>query len=1032
MQNRKQSEVEIINRAQESEGPQLDSIGEFCELLSSVSASEREALLCEFIEEEVSHRVTLGKVEFGPVPGSLDLSDPLSWIDDERFFLLHQIGQGGTGVVLKALDLDLNRAVAIKVLRPEFCGDKEQRLRFCREASVIARLQHPGMPPIYEMGQSPNGCLYFSMKLLQGKHLGERLMTTRPEKEYVGLNRLGQWLGVLERVASTIAYAHRLGIVHRDIKPSNIMVGEFDDIQVLDWGVAKVASQQKLSAATDRDEIDLNLHLGLPDDDGPPTLIGSVLGTACYMPPEQAKGGFIDASSDVFSLGAILLEILIGVPPFDPQSQTPGEVIEKLKTGDEPDNLSRLGDSEHSAIPQELQALVRRCLNYDREKRPADAGEFLAALKEYRENVERNFEKTRIDKALVESKIEEERKLRNVKLLTVVTSLVALMVGMNAYFQDQKVKHNRMFAEVRVINLSHQFREFATTNYSERFETYVKASSLIVEHDLSGKIAGVEEEMTRWYRREREKGRFYTLVENLEESRLRSSGESYRSFRLQRKYEEVFEGIGINSESTVDRVRMIYEEIGPEMQPLLVLSLERWYLAARMQDDDESINRIIKFLIELDTTNRAIHKARAEGGFEEFKARVARKSGYSADQATVWVREIEYLGDDESARQLALKVQKLAPDRFWPNCVLGVLLERQGEYANALRYLKTANLISESAGVHKFIGLCYRGMNDSENEIASYRKAISEDDVFIGARLLLWESLLEQGEYEEASRMARVLGEMRGPGNASKFAVLLRKSGYPIESLRIPFNAGDENCSLNKFYALFDLGRYSEAIDAAVKHRQQFGHVRDSDSFYQILAMAYYLSGRGDDALSDSGVADRLSEFRNLSRQVQVSSRYQELLTPFAEGGQVGLPDLIALGTYAGGKRNFLLAADCYVRYKQEELDSDVENINPRRDEIFSKYALKAAEQLLAENDEVGAARYRQYAISWLGDVVRKFERFDTAQPSLSTAFQRVTNCNTLGRIFGSQGHDQAGMSNSEQEAWEELKFNFAALSPKR
>lgn len=214
------------------------------------------------------------------------------------------LGEGGMGMVYRARDRILGREVALKVLRPEVAlpGVAE---RLAREAGILARLEHPGIVPVHDAGELADGRVFYVMKLVRGERL-DRFAAARP---------LGEVLRVFLRVCEAVGFAHAQGVIHRDLKPANIMVGDFGEVLVLDWGIAKVAGR----AAAERGFARLppagagTASVSAPPD--PATAAGTVLGTPGFMAPEQAQGAVdqVDARSDVFSLGAVL-KAIAGAP----------------------------------------------------------------------------------------------------------------------------------------------------------------------------------------------------------------------------------------------------------------------------------------------------------------------------------------------------------------------------------------------------------------------------------------------------------------------------------------------------------------------------------------------------------------------------------------------------------------------------------------------------------------------------------------------------------------------------------------------
>ncbi len=230
-----------------------------------------------------------------------------------RYVLEEELGRGGIGVVHRAKDSQLNRSLAIKVLRDEHHHNDRIKQRFLEEAQIMGQLQHPGVAPIHEVGETEAGLVYFAMKQIHGQTLAT-LLNDRSDLE----QQPTKWLSIFSQVCQTVAYAHSRGILHRDLKPANIMVGPFGEVQVMDWGLAKVLPKGTSSKDTISEVVPhiQTIRTEYPKEHD--TQAGSVLGTLAYMPPEQARGEIdrLDERCDVFALGAILCQILTGVPPY--------------------------------------------------------------------------------------------------------------------------------------------------------------------------------------------------------------------------------------------------------------------------------------------------------------------------------------------------------------------------------------------------------------------------------------------------------------------------------------------------------------------------------------------------------------------------------------------------------------------------------------------------------------------------------------------------------------------------------------------
>ena len=216
----------------------------------------------------------------------------------ERYKVIGEIGRGGMGEVVVARDEQLGREVAIKRLRAREPSDHELA-RFSREARIQARLDHPAIVPVHEVGRDREGLPFFVMKRVAGTTLRELIVNARHPR-----HRL---LRAFVDVCLAIEYAHVHGVIHRDIKPDNIVLGDFGDVYVLDWGVAKVVGES--------DEV-----ADLRGDNAAETLVGAVVGTPGYMSPEQAMDSAnVDARTDVYALGCVLANILARDPDPPPE-----------------------------------------------------------------------------------------------------------------------------------------------------------------------------------------------------------------------------------------------------------------------------------------------------------------------------------------------------------------------------------------------------------------------------------------------------------------------------------------------------------------------------------------------------------------------------------------------------------------------------------------------------------------------------------------------------------------------------------------
>src|SRR5262245_8444016 len=295
--------------------------------------------------------------------------------DTPRYRFEAFLGRGGMSEVWRGYDTMLAREVALKVLREHVFGDGEFRARFEEEARHVSRLEHPSIVPVYDLGELPDGRPFFVMKLIHGQTLAELLAArATPAQD------LSRWVEVFEQVCAAVAFAHARDLIHRDLKPSNVMVGEFGEVLVMDWGIAKALAARPQPAQVLPTPVLPSPSVGGPatGPGGPETLPGQAKGTPAFIAPEQARGeaSQVGKASDVFGLGGILCVILTGQPPYTQ--------VQQALAGDVTEAFARL---DGCGADPELIGLAQACLASAPELRPADAAEVARRAKRYRDEV---------------------------------------------------------------------------------------------------------------------------------------------------------------------------------------------------------------------------------------------------------------------------------------------------------------------------------------------------------------------------------------------------------------------------------------------------------------------------------------------------------------------------------------------------------------------------------------------------------------------------------------------------------------------
>ncbi len=404
------------------------------------------------------HRFTWGEHWCVDETSAEVAANPLELEAEARYSALRRLGAGGCGEVILVRDDRLGRQVAYK--RLSSAGAQQRVDRFGREVWVTAQLEHPGIVPLYDAGVREDGALYYTMRYIRGRSLREALSNCG------GLDARLRLLGHFADACHAAAYAHSRAVVHRDLKPDNIMVGEFGETQVVDWGMAAVRGEVPEGGPA-REVETWDTHL---------TVAGAVIGTPAYMSPEQARGEAADERSDVWGLGAILYEILTGQRPYEEGG--PEGLLARLRSGAP---ISR-ADALEPAAPPELVAVASRALEWSPAARYASARELAAEVDHY-------LHGRRVgayDYSPGELLLRLVRRWRAPLAVAAVATAALVMLGAGAWRNVQQERTRAVAAEAETRlhladSLAERARDAAAVDARQEAEQLAEAALALVE-----------------------------------------------------------------------------------------------------------------------------------------------------------------------------------------------------------------------------------------------------------------------------------------------------------------------------------------------------------------------------------------------------------------------------------------------------------------------------------------------------------------------------------------------------------------------
>jgi serine/threonine-protein kinase len=661
----------------------------------------------------------------------------------DRYQLQGEIARGGMGAVLRGRDVDLGRDLAVKVLLEQYADRPEVARRFIEEAQIGGQLQHPGVVPVYDIGRFGKRP-FFTMKLVKGQTLAALL----GERADPALDR-PRFLAIALQVAQTIAYAHAKGVIHRDLKPANIMVGAFGEVQVMDWGLAKVlaeggvADEEKASRERERPEDVTTIRTarssGSTRSFGTDTEAGSLLGTPAYMPPEQANGDVanLDRRADVFGLGAILCEILTGKPPYVGRSSE--EVRRKAANGDLAEATARL---EACGADPELVALTKACLSPEATDRPKDAQAVADGLTAYLDGVQEKLRMAELAEAEARTKAAEEAKRRRLTLVLAATVLLALsLAGGGGLWYQRHVSAQREEAA----RLEAELREGVAAALDKVTDLRQRARWGEARAVLEQVRQRLESSGPDVLRRQVEQAQAdLALVDRLDAARLKKTvwvGSHFDNASAVQEYVTAFREAGLGDETeppevVAQRIRAsaVQEQLVAALDDAWLVSVgepqrRAWWLAvARAADPDPWRNRLRN--TEVWMNRSAVERLAREAKVRELSPQILTDLGAMLKER----------GAD--AVPLLTAAQRHYPNDFWLSFSLAQVLRDAKRWDEAIGYYRAALAVRPAAtAVYNNIGRALHAKGCVEEAIAEYQKAIEIDPKFAPARVNLGQIL---------------------------------------------------------------------------------------------------------------------------------------------------------------------------------------------------------------------------------------------------------------------------------------------------
>jgi serine/threonine-protein kinase len=1030
--------VELAYRIRRGEQPRLSDYAErFPEQRAVVDATFAEVKLRDPApppaEESLADTTLAADVASGP---TLTCRPP---VELQGYEMLAELGRGGMGVVYKARHLALNRIVAVKMIRASHLEDPEQRVRFRREAEAIARVQHPNIVQIHEIGEH-QGQPYFSLEFVGGGTLAQRLATAPlPARDAAGLVRLLAW---------AVRAAHDKGVVHRDLKPANILLqgltipaprppespGANDrgdqrppaKTNFPDWGsTASSGLGLGISGAHLIPKI-ADFGLAVLLDQKAQSLTGAIVGTPSYMAPEQAtaRPGTIGPLCDIYALGAILYEALTGRPPFEGASLL--DTLDQVKT-QEPVPPRQL----QPKVPRDLETICLKCLRKEPHSRYTsaraladDLGRFLGGRPIHARPVrtwERSLKWVRRRPALA-------------GLLAVAALALVMGLGGGIWVVQKRT------ATAQAVTAALQESEIlqAQGHWSEGLAVVLRAEELLDQGLFESRALRQRIDTLR------ADHRFGLALEQapfrMAEAQLERSLVDPQQGRA--AYARAFAAYGIVANTTnPDEAGAQIRSCPALLREQIVMALDHWLELVGPDGPPEEL-RWLRRLVEAadpdDPWRSQLRQARLEGDLETLKQLAAREDAARQPPSTVRLLAgaLRFHEESKAAIDLLRRAQRHSPDALWINYHLAHDSFRRGPPAwdDALRFFTAALALRPgNANLHYRVGYILRHKGALDDAVAAFRRTIELEPDHGHAYANLGFVFLLKGELDEAIPALRK-GVSLAPQYVTahvNLGIALRQKGQVEEAVTVyqealkiwpqsaPFHNHLGLALQEKGDRAGAIAAYRQAVSLDPDHGQAHCNLglqlQEEGEFTEALDLLRRGNALG--ALDPSWRLPSAAWVREAERLVELEKRLPAILS-----GEVELTEAAALVEFADlcrRKKHFAAAARLY----RDGFRLQPQLAVSRRGRAAGAAALAAAGQgsdagPLSKQDR---ARWRQQALEWLqAELARSKGRLEASAPGTLRPVQ--------GMLQGWQRNPElalvrdraslAALPEAEREAW--------------